>query len=162
MVTFITIFNFVAGACSILGLLYLYYVKNNSLFNGISVVIFTFTLLVCLYILFVPTSFLTENVRHKVNYFRKPVSVEMSSGLLIQKGELRFSGLGPVAVEFDPPYFESPVVEVINIDGYKDEATPKVIKRTPHQVQFSRDEDFFGSGFARYIWVARGVPLVNR
>jgi hypothetical protein len=161
MINALTIFNLISGVCSILGLIYIYMESNRTLYNKISIVIFLITLSVCVYVLFIPVNFMSENVRHKISYYQIPVLIEKEKGVLIQKGELRFSGIGPVSIDFEPPYFESPLVEVVNVNGYPEGSTPEVIKRTPQQVEFKRNKDFFGSSYATYLWVARGVPLVG-
>jgi hypothetical protein len=161
MITALTIFNLFAGICSVLGLIFVYIGRDRSLFNKISVGLFSLTLMVSIYVLFIPVNIFTENVRHKISFYSNPVQAEKDKGVLVQKGQLRFSGLGPIAIDFEPPFFDSPVVEVVNVNGYPEESTPYVIKRSPQQVLFLRKKDFFGSSYATYIWVARGVPLVN-
>ncbi|WP_295985230.1 hypothetical protein [uncultured Variovorax sp.] len=103
-----------------------------------------------------------DNVAGKIAFYKVPTVERESKTVMVQRGEISFSGFGPKSVEFPAPFATAPAVEVININGYDDFNVPRVKAVTAHQLTFTRTSSGglgVPEGLQTYRWVARGTPL---
>ena len=155
MAKFLTIFNLIAGAASIAGLLLL---PDASLSSRYVLVPFVVALAVSAYVLLVPDTTLERNVRSKtqVELFEPPSS---SDGIAIQQGQVTIKTNGSkVAVKFERPFASPPVVELINTGGAT-LFTPTVDTVTAHQAIFDPHLNMSPVEKGEFTSVARGVLL---
>jgi hypothetical protein len=163
MAKIITIFTIVSGFASILGFVFVFFSDATSpIYRVLCVLGFGAAFFWSAYVLFVPGTSVETNVAGKIAYYRVAAAEKQSDMLIIQRGEVSFSGFGPISIEFPLPFRDVPDIEVINSGGYSDEYVPFVEKRTAHQVIFRRTSvggSFTPEAMQIYRWVARGVPL---
>jgi hypothetical protein len=163
MVTAVTIFTIFSGVASLLGFAFVFFGDVASpQYRNLCAVGFGLATIWSAYVLFVPGTSVETNVAGKIAYYRAATAEKQSDTRIIQRGEVSFSGFGPMAIEFPLPFRDLPDVEVINSGGYRNESVPFVEKRTAHQVIFRRGSVggvLTPEGMQVYRWVARGVPL---
>ncbi|MCX7279893.1 MAG: hypothetical protein NTZ15_21705 [Burkholderiales bacterium] len=162
MATALTIFTIVTGVASLLGLAFVFFGTVTPGYRRLCAWSFGGATLWSLYVLFVPSSAVETNVADKLSYFRTPTIEHESNSIMVQRGELAFSGFGPLSIEFPSPFLNAPRVEVINVGGYEEGDVPKIRDVTPQQFTLYRST-IGGIGipqrFQTFRWVARGTPL---
>lgn len=160
MATFLTIFNVIAGAASILGLVGMLLGIASRGFRQFFGILFALVVLLSVYVLLVPESWLESNVASKISYYRSPTETEIRDRVLIQRGEFSFSDYGPFAIEFPVPFRSAPSVEIVNYRGYRN--APHLNEVTAHQAVFTRSSSggtLLPENLKRFRWIARGTPL---
>jgi hypothetical protein len=161
MATAITIFTIVTGMASALGFVFAFYGGVTPAYKTLCKIGFGLAVVWSAYILFVPGTAVEANVAGKIAYYHVASTEKQSDTLIIERGDVSFSGNGPLAIEFPVPFRSPPEVEVINSSGYDDRYVPVIRKLTSHQVVFYRSSTggSVPEFFQVYRWVARGVPL---
>ena len=162
MATFLTIFTIITGIASLLGFAFVFFGAVTTGYNRLCAWSLVVAALWSVYILFVPNTAVEANVAGKIAYYKTPVIERESAVLVLQRGEISFSGFGPRSVEFPLPFLTPPRVEVINTNGYGEDNVPRVKEVTAHQVTFARSSSGgigMPEGLQVYRWVARGTPL---
>jgi hypothetical protein len=157
MVKFLTVFNIVASAASIVGL---YVTLTDANRGSIIALVFLLSLPLSFYVLLVPNSTIERNVRSKIMTFENPELNQESDEIIIQRGEFTVSGHASVGVEFYTPFRVPPEVVVINSRGYSP-PLPSVDKVTTEHASFKSGSS---APFAKqtFVWVARGIPLKRK
>ena len=151
MAKLLAVFNLIASAVSIIGFAFFLQMERT---HPVVIVTFVVTVLLTVYVLFVPGNPIERNVAAKLEVFR---AGDGGSELLVQRGTFDIQGVGPATVEFYQPFADEPKVEVLH---YKpsNEGRPYVSKVTNVHVEFSRMS--YGGGTPnRFSWVARGKPM---
>jgi len=157
MTRIISVFTIASGTASIIGLILQIYSEVKLVPTGVLTGIFVVGVILSIYVLFVPGSSIQENVRSKVEYFRREqVDVEKVGDMLVQRGTITLSGFNSRGIEFPVPFKNKPSVELLDPAG-SDEMV-EVVTVTPHHFVVRRPG---GRVFGRftYRWIARGEPL---
>lgn len=156
----LTIISIWGSIASIFGLVYLLLQKPPLplRLRKLAIVLLAVAGLLSLYVILVPSSFLGQNLRDKLSYYR--TTTEAHDRVLVQRGEFRMLEDGPLDQVFTIPFAETPKVEVVNLCGASDDQTPAA-RATQHKVTFARSSHggtlrLFGDRFA---WIAMGTPL---
>ncbi|QTH71135.1 hypothetical protein [Pseudoalteromonas xiamenensis] len=156
MATFLAIFSILSGTASILGLVHVLKGETEIEFKNITIGAFLLAGAVSLYILFIPGTYFENSVSSKLQRYSK----EGAESILIQQGDFSFDGMKEYAVKFPEPFSKTPLVEIINVNGYK--YAPYVERVTQFQVVFKRSSDgpsWTPQSFQNFIWIAKGDPL---
>jgi hypothetical protein len=161
MATAITIFTIVTGTASVLGFVFAFYRDVTPTYVLLCKIGFGVAIVWSVYVLFIPGTSVEKNVAQKIAYYHVASAEKQSDALIIERGDVSFSGTGPLAIEFPVPFRNPPDVEVINAGGYGDEYVPKVRTVTSQQVVLYRNTT--GGSVPEFLqgyrWVARGIPL---
>jgi hypothetical protein len=161
MATAITIFTIVTGTASVLGFVFAFYREVTPTYINLCKIGFGVAVVWSAYVLFIPGTSVENNVAQKIAYYHVASTEKQSDTLIIERGDVSFSGNGPLAIEFPVPFRDPPEVEVINSAGYSDEYVPKIKTRTGQQVVLYRTTT--GGSVPEFLqgyrWVARGIPL---
>lgn len=162
MAVLITIFTIFTGTASVLGFLVVFFKDGASgIYRWVCAIGFGIAVLWSAYVLFVPGTSIEENVAGKVAYYRAASVDQKSDRLVIERGEVSFSGFGPFSIEFPQPFRDPPDVEVVNFRGYDADHVPIVERKTAQQVIFKRSTvgGSWPESMQVFRWIARGVPL---
>ena len=161
MATTLAIITVLSGVASIAGLIVAWKGKTEKVRRSIKV-LFGAAILFSVYMLFIPGSAPVENVESKIRYYSK----QQDSDTLIQEGTFSFGGQGPYAIQYPIPYAKTPIVRVVNINGYVGPDVPSVSRTTNHFFELKRH----GSTAAirsplphflqGYKWVSEGKPFM--
>jgi hypothetical protein len=161
MATAITIFTILTGMASVLGFIFTFLGGATDAYKTTCKIGFGIAAVWSAYILFVPGTSVEANVAGKIAYYHVASTEKQSDTLIIERGDVSFSGTGPISIEFPVPFRIPPEVEVVNSSGYREEYVPVIKKLTSHQVVFYRSTvgGSVPEAFQVYRWIARGVPL---
>ncbi len=146
----LTLFNVIAGSCSILGLIVQLESEATYLRDEVAYPLFGLALVVSLYILLVPANPLERNVGMKTGLYERRFDPDQPERVLIQRGEIQVPPIGSKAVEFGIPFKSPPEVEIVGarVGG----AWAEVDLVTSHQVVL---KGAGGTGFGRkVVWIA--------
>jgi len=159
MAKFILILTILSSFASILGFLFIQIIPDQrKIHKRIMIVVFIICVLLSVYTLLVPGTFLEQNVKNKLVYYSSNTDYEEVNDILVQKGKFRIDGFNPLSVEFEKPFAEIPEVEIINYRGFNEDYVPFIKRVTTNQVIF-KNGSVGGWGPKTFRWVAKGKPL---
>lgn len=151
MAKFMTIFNLMAGAASIAGLVLALRIENVGI---MMVIVFVIALLLSIYVLLVPGNPLERNVNAKLEVF---LDGQSGGEMMVQRGTFDIKGTGPATVPFYQPFAEPPKIEVLHA-GRGSGTRPSVSAVSNVHAEFSRIS--YGTDTPnKFAWIARGKPL---
>ena len=150
---FLTIFNLVAGLCSILGYLYVQFRRSTKYNLLIKICLLTF--FACtVYVLLVPANFFQKNLEEKLLYYSTESNYDPDNVVLREQGSFNFNCYGEKTVVFDLPYKKTPEFYVTKaVSGTKGININNVCSEyavVSCDVSGSTD---------KFLWFARGEPL---
>lgn len=151
MAKFLTIFNIFAGGASIAGVIYSLTTKIDYLFY----IPFIVTLLLSIYVLLVPNTFLERNVKSKIRVFNEKVKPQ----LIDQSGEFSIRTQGTATIEFPKPFSSIPEIEIINFKNNR--YIPNIDKVTIYQVTLIDSSINFLGEVQTYKWIAKGYAVLK-
>lgn len=151
----LAVFNIIAGASSIAGLVVAWQAKLPRA-NLILTVVFVFSLILSLYVLLVPGTKIEENVRSKIERYHHPNRPE---AIALQRGEIVLEGLEPKSVEFEIPFSTAPEIEFVNQPGNDVEAV--LVSKTPYQFTARKASTSYSTHGLTYRWIAHGELLIR-
>lgn len=158
MAKLLAVFNILAGAASLIGLVVQYTSSSSNWPTAILLPLYLVTLVLCIYVLFVPGNSIEKNVRSKVELYRDKGETTFEGNVMIQRGTVTFFG-GKATIEFERPFKGKPEVTIIN-NKERGFAGPNIqLVSVNGQVAVFRQVYSHNLLPTRYKWVARGEPL---
>jgi hypothetical protein len=161
MATILAVLSVLSAAASIGGLI-LQYFGTHARYKFATNIMFLSALLFSAYMVLVPGNEAVERVSSKLKYYTR----EADRDTMIQQSTFTLSGFEPKTIQFPEPYRDPPKVEVLNPNGYCENATPRISQGTVtnHSFEVRR----WGSCalsipeiMQEYKWIAEGRPFVN-